>query len=179
MKAAVGLVVALFISFESAPGQSLARPGTDVSVSLQSTSMVIRTDALQNSQPIGESHSRKEPAIALGLSILVPGSGQIYNGEIAKGLTIAGLFYGGIGMVALADITKSHNSITGYGWMCVATIAAADIWGMIDAATTASRLSEEPAPTGHAIEMQIGDRPVALDAGILPSVAAVRIQIGL
>ncbi len=121
----------------------------------------------------------RKPAIALALSILVPGAGQVYNGQIAKGVVFASLFYGGVVMITLADITRSHKSITGFGWMCVMTVAGTHVWNMVDAASTAQRLSDEAAQHSHAFETTVGTHALAFDAAVVPRAAGVRIEFGL
>lgn len=123
--------------------------------------------------------SLKKPGVALALSMVVPGAGQVYNGQIAKGLVFAGLFYGGVAMVAAAGISRTHKSITGYGWMSVATIFGTYLWNMIDAETTAERRADEPDQERHSRGMDPGVGTFTLGLGVIGNSAAVRVEIGI
>jgi len=70
-------------------------------------------------QPAMPYVKRKEPAVALLLSFLLPGVGQIYNGDIGKGIAFMigfwVLVWIGIGIVfwiwAMIDAYKSATNI--------------------------------------------------------------------
>jgi TM2 domain-containing membrane protein YozV len=71
----------------------------------------------------------KNPGVAAILSFIIPGLGQIYNGEIRKGI----LYLIGY-LIAFASIT-----------IFVGFLAAPVIWiyGMIDAYKTAEKMNKE------------------------------------
>ena len=127
----------------------------------------------------GEAGDMKKPAVALALSILVPGAGQVYNGQIEKGALFAGMFYGGIVLVNHANITKSHSSVTAFGWMSVVLIAGTHIINMIDAATTAERIREQNAPSGSAPTFRLGMHELDFGVALGPQSAAFSISLSL
>ena len=59
-----------------------------------------------------ESGPKKEPGIALCLSLLIPGAGQVYNGQPAKGILFLGGYLAGWGMLVkgFADSWNSGGS---------------------------------------------------------------------
>jgi TM2 domain-containing membrane protein YozV len=57
----------------------------------------------------------KEPLFAAALSLILPGTGQVYNGQMAKGLVLAAVYlgsiaiiFGGMVIVALGAIRNSN-----------------------------------------------------------------------
>jgi peptidoglycan/LPS O-acetylase OafA/YrhL len=83
------------------------------------------------------------PRIAFGLSMLLPGAGQLYNGEYLKGVLHLGLFAGSIAMVSSSGITDTHESITTYGWFSAAMVGVTYIWAALDAYMSAGHINEE------------------------------------
>ena len=69
----------------------------------------------------------KDPSIAAVLSFFVPGSGQVYNNEIAKGV-------GCVGLMAISVLLVPF----GIG---IITAPALWIWAMIDARDSARRIN--------------------------------------
>jgi TM2 domain-containing membrane protein YozV len=72
----------------------------------------------------------KNPGLAAVLSFFVPGLGQIYNGQIAKGLVLLVAF--GISAAATAFII---------GWL---TTPLLWVWGIYDAYRTAQGINDSP-----------------------------------
>jgi TM2 domain-containing membrane protein YozV len=70
----------------------------------------------------------KNPAIATVLSFLFAGLGQIYNGEIGKGIVFMGLYFFSL-MLMLVIVGFVTTPIL---W----------IWGMVDANSSAKRINE-------------------------------------
>jgi len=77
--------------------------------------------------PVAANASGKSPGVAVLLSLLICGAGQLYNGEVAKGILMF------IGCAVLWTVTL--------GWII-------SIWSMIDAYGTAKRLSSHVVYTG-------------------------------
>lgn len=88
-------------------------------------SLVFSTSAL------AQEYKYREPGTALLWSCLIPGGGQIYNDQIAKGLVMLGAE-----IVVLAVVSLSETPDIGIA-------LAIPIWSMIDAYSTAKRLNRE------------------------------------
>ena len=65
-----------------------------------------------NMARFGESRpvTRKSPSLATGLSIIMPGLGQFYNGQFKKGFTFAGIHIGSV--VSVMMLGETDNVIT-------------------------------------------------------------------
>ena len=88
--------------------------------------------------------SYKSPWVAFLLSYIIPGSGQIYNGEIIKGLVFTGTFVLGAVIALLPGIGATSGSewpTSSYIGVGIAGIAY--VWQLIDAPISASRINEE------------------------------------
>lgn len=91
---------------------------------------------------------RKTPAVAILLSFIVSGAGQIYNGEVGKG----------IGMIVAYIICWAASALV----LPIFILIALWIWGMVDANTKAKefndalklRLENEDASQREAVEQQ-------------------------
>src|SRR3990172_5681574 len=88
--------------------------------------------------------SYKSPWVAFLLSYIIPGSGQIYNGEIIKGLVFTGTFVLGAAIALIPAI----GSTSGSAWPATSYIGAgiagiAYVWQLIDAPISASRINNE------------------------------------
>lgn len=105
-------------------------------------SAVERWSPMQAERP-----GRKDPGTATIISIIVIGGGQIYAGDIKRGLMMLGGAYGAIivGVVASTsagcDFDSCHDG--SYVPLYVGALAATAIWvyGIIDAAPTARRIN--------------------------------------
>jgi hypothetical protein len=87
---------------------------------------------------------RKNMALAIGFSMLVPGAGQVYNGETVKGIVFLGLFAGGVAAVDAARFsTESNRSISAYGWVSLVYLASVYAWNIFDAPLSAKRINRE------------------------------------
>ncbi|NUM76652.1 hypothetical protein HUU40_19985 [candidate division KSB1 bacterium] len=100
---------------------------------------------------------KKSPAAAFGLSLLAPGAGQFYNGEVGKGVAMLGLTLAGsvmwqIGVIHEFDFT-GENRGEALRTMGIATMFGSWLWSMIDAPVSASRINRETATKcGHLFE---------------------------
>jgi TM2 domain-containing membrane protein YozV len=75
---------------------------------------------------------RKDPGVAVLCSFFLPGAGQLYNGQIGKGLAFI-----------IATIVNVFLLFVGIGFL---TGLATWIWGMIDAHASAERINRGEAP---------------------------------
>lgn len=138
----------------------------------------------KNTQALG----RKSGAAAWGLSFLLPGLGQFYNGDTTKGFVMSGLYISGI----IVAETLGYDTYTstyyddyydewsyGYEYEETNTLYAVGlgvavctwIWSMIDAPTTASRINKEidnGNKYGHLLEFDSGETVVGLDLDLTP-----------
>ena len=123
--------------------------------------------------------SEKSPGLAWFLSFIFPGGGQYYNGEVAKGAIMTGVYVGGLAL-AIAGASQMASSCPYYGpcnsapvnpmvWIGVVAMTGSWVWSMIDAPISAGEYNERMArraPSfGHAFERSLGTTVVALDVG--------------
>jgi TM2 domain-containing membrane protein YozV len=71
---------------------------------------------------------KKDPAVATLLSFLLPGIGQLYNGQVGKG----------VGFILLSMFVNFPLMFVGIGFF---TMLATWVWGMIDAHSTAEKIN--------------------------------------
>jgi hypothetical protein len=137
----VVIVVALAIPVSVRPQEMVGRPAEATSGGL----------ALRTVEPVPPGQQSPHPeiksqALALSFSMIVPGLGQVYNGQVDKGIVFATLFWGGVYMVDAAKIGQTHESITAFGWLSVGYLATVYVWNILDAAFTAKRINEVGEP---------------------------------
>lgn len=82
---------------------------------------------------------RKDPALSTTLSMLVPGLGQIYNGQVLKGVGFLAVSYGSLGMAAVA-MSKGNNALSAVGF---STAAIAYVWSFVDALMTSNAKNQK------------------------------------
>ena len=135
------------------------------------------TPALENhSNPADE---RKSMSVALGLSLIVPGSGQVYNGEVLKGGVFFVLFAGGVVAIDAARITRAHESITAYGWMSVVYVTAVYLWNILDAPLSAKRINGEKDARQISLGSWPGEEAASPCPGAFPQNVIIRLRLGL
>ena len=129
----------------------------------------------------GRSDALKNPELAGALSVLVPGLGQIYNGEQVKGAIIMAAFLGSIGVCVAADIGGTPGSISTLGWIGVGMVGTSYLWGIIDAPVAAHRINKEMlgGTSQSVLEIQVGGYSLSLRAGMTRygAVACVAIRM--
>jgi len=137
-------------------------------------------------RPIGYQNlsmrGEKSPAAAFLLSFLIPGVGQYYNGDIAKGIIQEALVGGGIAL-ALAAGTHRYSELDYYysrqfgynyynyyeettAWFYVGlgVASAASLWSMIDAPLSANRINRERERAyGHLLEFNSDKQVLGFD----------------
>ena len=93
------------------------------------------------------------PVVAVALSLLMPGAGQLYNGEQGKALLHFGLFAGAVTWVAVRDIGPTNADIKPLDWLSVISAGATYVWAAIDAGVSAGRSPHsDPPPSEGALE---------------------------
>jgi hypothetical protein len=81
---------------------------------------------------------RRDPSLSCTMSMLLPGIGQIYNGQVAKGIAFIAVSYGSLGMAAIASSNGNHTLAT----VGLATAAVAYVWSFLDAALTSNAMNK-------------------------------------
>ena len=124
--------------------------------------------ARQKETAADRSEVLKNPELAGALSVLVPGLGQLYNGEAVKGGIIMAAFLGSIGVCLAADIGGTPGSISTLGWIGVGMVGTSYLWGIIDAPITANCMNKEilGGTTQSVLEIQAGEHSLSLRAGM-------------
>jgi hypothetical protein len=116
----------------------------------------------------------KSPFLAFLMSCLVPGAGQHYNGDVAKGVIQEVLFAGGI-TVALAaaasasggfyfeDYSDNGEAETWF-WAGLGVAGASYLWSIIDAPISAIRINRERERAyGHLLEFSSDTEVIGID----------------
>jgi hypothetical protein len=107
----------------------------------------IETAAMPKKEPTG---FRRDPFLAGAMSFLIPGAGQVYNGEYGKGALHFGMFYVG-GMLAIANMdwdflwgeSDDFEGNAGLAFLGSAVALGGMIWSIIDAPRGAGRVNEK------------------------------------
>lgn len=91
---------------------------------------------------------KKSPVLAFALSYLLPGAGQLYNGQVGKGFTMMAMVYGGLSFAFAAspDLWETESSIDAPEGLVIAVVAVAltsYAWSLVDAPIIASRKNRE------------------------------------
>jgi hypothetical protein len=103
--------------------------------------------------------SEKSPVLALGLSLLVPGGGQYYNGQSVKGAMMTVVAAGG----AVVMVTGDHHEAP-YGLLVYAVAA---VWSLIDAPIAANLMNQERENSyGHLLELNTRVGVAGLDVAM-------------
>jgi len=88
--------------------------------------------------------SYKSPWVAFLLSYIIPGCGQIYNGEIIKGLAFTGTFVLGAAIALIPAIgAASGSDWPASSYIGVGFAGIVYVWQLIDAPISANRINEE------------------------------------
>ena len=113
------------------------------------TSEEIRTNANQDYVPISQLSSSvkiqknsKSPWLAFILSAMLPGAGQLYNGDYVKAIIQPALFAGGAYLASSIcfDCSSTDQSAAGIG-LGIAVLSY--LWSIIDALVSASNYNQE------------------------------------
>jgi len=103
-----------------------------------------------NSAPIAngfETSAEKSPVTACVLSLVIPGLGQHYNGQHAKGFIQEFLFVGGFATMIVALAGGLNEDWTWEDWsepvavVGLSVSGASYLWSVIDAPISASRIN--------------------------------------
>ncbi len=136
-----------------------------------------QTYAYEPREPAGpESYSEKSPELAFFLSLIFPGGGQYYNGQIAKGIIQDLMFFGGIGVALTVGIDEydyfydgyylySGSEANAFFWLGLGVASAAEIWSIVDAPIAANNINKKHRQErwGHMIELNHPSHALGLD----------------
>lgn len=114
--------------------------------------------------------TRKSPALAFVLSLIFPGGGQFYNGDVGKGITQELLIAGGLVLV----ISEANKNPAQFGLdtrkpafriVGITMVAGGVLWSLVDAPISASKKNKMLAQDqyGHLLEFHSGKHVVGLD----------------
>ena len=114
--------------------------------------------------------ARKSPELAFVLSLIFPGGGQFYNGDVSKGLTQQLLIAGGLVLV-ISETTGNPSQYEldtrnpTFRIVGITMIAGGVLWSLIDAPISASKKNKMLAQNqyGHLLEFHSGKHVVGLD----------------
>ena len=121
-----------------------------------------------------EAQSRKSPYVAGGLSFVIPGTGQFYNGQWGKG----GLMLGGAvvstAMAFSGIVCADHNNDCPQLYAGVAGYIGIWVWSMIDGARTANAINRR-IDSGQ-VALEIGPRLTAPSGDATVGLSLVRLR---
>lgn len=135
------------VIIEQIPGQSVKIRTADGSVFVYQMSEIERI-AKEEPGKTMPTKARKEPVVACALSIFLPGLGQFYNGQYAKGALMLGAFIAGALFMLVAyvgDIMESNHdeAIHPQGTLGALIFFGTWIWSVIDAPISASKINRK------------------------------------
>ncbi|MCX6133198.1 MAG: hypothetical protein NTU47_05210 [Ignavibacteriales bacterium] len=112
----------------------------------------------------------KSPILALGLSLLVPGGGQYYNGQNVKGAIMTIVSAGG----AVVMVTGDHHEAP-YGLLVYAVAA---VWSLIDAPIATNLINQERENSyGHLLELKTRVGLAGMDLAVSSSGVGAKIVL--
>jgi hypothetical protein len=178
-------------------------PAVPTSTQATSDEKAFKNSQVQSSRPVRLIDNQKSPALAFGLSFVLPGAGQFYNGDYLKGAIQTTLFAAGLTLaLALGEeesvyssgaytdysyygtYTYYNPSYSGGGasaWLYVGIGLAAGswLWSVIDAPLSASAINEaqDDVRFGHMFEMKSGSNVVGLDLGLQRQGVAMNVVV--
>lgn len=124
--------------------------------------------------PNGENEKTpyKSPGLAFMLSFLITGTGQIYNGDVEKGITQFVMVGSGVALVIYylnrrdrfyGKVGLNFARLTGF-----ALAAGGSVWSIIDAPISANKKNKKfmrKSVYGHFLEINSGKQIVGFDLG--------------
>jgi TM2 domain-containing membrane protein YozV len=150
------------IIIEQVPDVSVKIQTADGRVALYAMSEVSKITRERVSTPARQRTPRlKKPGLAFMMSFLVPGLGQYYNGDVAKGLAQEAMVLGGTALAITAEATHLSEFVVVTG---IGIAGAGFLWTWIDAPISASRKNQKiKRQYGHLFEFDLNGRLVGID----------------
>jgi len=123
---------------------------------------------------------KRSAGTAFVLSLFVPGLGQHYNGEHAKGAVQEVAFFGGAAMTVLSMAAGFSDSSPSWSGGAAVTgfiiCTSAYVWSVFDAPISAFRINDEIDRSQRtSMQLGVGDYGAAVRVAMLP--AGVRIEL--
>jgi hypothetical protein len=124
-----------------------------------------------------DAEGRKSPGLALALSLVVPGAGQVYNGHYAKGAVMFGgaVLAAGSIVLTLSDLLELDDDKSGTGVHVLGVAGMGLIlWSWIDAPLSAKAINRK-LDAGR-LALEIGPRVEIARSGGSVDLSLVRIE---
>ena len=131
--------------------------------------------------------TKKEPWLAFGLSFLIPGAGQFYNGQHSKGVVQLGAVVLGWGLMisAVEDNYEVYGDMydpdddDGSAGLGVLLWLGGTLWSWIDAPISANRINRENQQSnyGHLMEFDVDRTTLGVDAVVHPNRVDTRVTL--
>ena len=171
-------------------------PGASLKIQTQGGSVFVYTmDEIQKMtrEPVmgigGRMGARqKEPWLAFGLSFLIPGAGQFYNGQHNKGVAQLGAVVLGFGLMISAvedDYEDRYGDLVdpddddGKAGLGVLLWLGGTLWSVIDAPISANRINQQSQQShyGHLMEFDVDRATLGVDPVVQPDRVGTRLTL--
>lgn len=147
-----------------------------LSVLLSCFSFSLSAQARDTADTVRPLRAERSPALAVGLSLLLPGSGQLYNRQPTKAGIHFGLFAGAVAWVTALDIGHTNADIKPIDWLSVTCLGLAYLGAAVDAGLNAG--VPEGSAEGHVQVRETSPHPLLLfGVGSLQGKAVARIEL--
>ena len=121
-----------------------------------------------------QAESRKSPWVAGGLSFVIPGTGQFYNGQWVKG----GLMLGGaavsVGLMLDWAICNDHSNDCPQGAIGAVGYFGIWLWSIIDASRTSKAINRRI--DGGQVALEIGPQLIVPSGNSVVGLSLVRVK---
>ena len=176
------------IVIEQIPGESLKIQTQGGSVFVYTTDEIAR----MTREPVlgmgGQLGARqKEPWLAFGLSLLLPGGGQFYNGQHGKGVAQLGAVVLGWGLMisAVEDNYEVYGDMydpdgdDGSAGLGILLWLGGTLWSVVDAPVSANRINQQSqqAGYGHLLELEGDWATLGVDPVVQPERVGTRVTL--
>ena len=148
---------------------------------------ILKEPVMEAGRQIGS--KKKEPWLACGLSLLIPGAGQFYNKQDRKGVSQLGAAIAGSGLVFMA-VRDNYQRFPDRKWVDpddddrMALFGGllwlgGLLWSVIDAPISANRINQQAQQSdyGHLLEFNVDGTTVGFDAVVQPDGSGARLAL--
>jgi|GEM_PF-3886622 len=114
----------------------------------RASAQIVEEEEITHTPQVTYQYRDKSPALAALFSVLLPGGGQYYNGEIGKGIaftaTSVGGYLGGFVFLVAALVPEDGNDLfAGLGLACWVVSIGSHIWSIVDAPISANKINQK------------------------------------